>query len=373
MSEPTVAQDSFIDEQFAPLDTRTGAGSFRDNLDQLVKENPEFAPQPEAEEIEPEPEPAAESPETPEPEVTELEDGSVLVIERTAKKGWKATLDPQDGSNPEIFYGNTQMELLQRVATGKLNATKQIRKLNRQIKIGTVAERPAPPEPTIVPQIRELTADEKFQVATALKDNPDLALQDWFQKRTGMKVEDLVKLAAQGQQAAAALAAETVAREFMAENPDYYPAHTNFLALVGYLSKVRLNRPMALSEADTTVGRLYEAGFWTVRDLMEAYEELDGAGLLESVPATSEEISEEVEPEVVQPAAAAPAAPSEDERIVRTVRRPRAGLGLRSRDASAPAAVTEKPPSDEDLNNLSDAEIAKLYEGVRRSRIQNRR
>jgi len=90
--------------------------------------------------------------------------------------------------------------------------------------------------------------------------------------------------------------------------------------------------------------------------------------------------SEELEPEVaVVPAApvapvVAPVAPTPtNERIVREIRRPRAGLGIRTRETVGGPSLEEsnKPPSVEELDNLSDEQPGKLLQAVRQQRLGN--
>ena len=347
---------------------------------------PEKLAQPAAE---PAPEPAAE----PEgkPEVHTYPDGSTLTVEKT-KKGWKAVCDTGiEGVAPEVFYGATKDEMWQNVAAGKINATKKIREQNRRIKLEAVTE-PVAPEPVVTtPAIRELTADEVFEIRTALESNPDLAFTTWFQKKTGMTLEDLVKLTKKGASAAEELDAESVARGFFVARPDYYNLDYNRDTITGWLTKKYLHKTLIPptvdskgkvtdpGNADDLFNRLLAGGHWTVENLCEAYDDLSASGLLELRPEAAEP-EPEPEPEPVQPPAARaaePVTPPTDERIVRTVRRPRAGLGLSSRE-TAPAvraASSEKPPSAEDLDNLTDAQIAELWAKTRQAaRLQpNRR
>ncbi|HEX2639178.1 MAG TPA: hypothetical protein VHL50_01340 [Pyrinomonadaceae bacterium] len=383
--------DLWIDDQFGQLDTRRapeGIGTFKDSLDILANENPEFAPIPDPDDEppadtpvpEPVPDPAPAPTPVPDdgaPEVIEGPNGEKITIERS-KKGWKTSIEDPDGGNPEVFYGSTQKELLQRLAVGKANATRQIRKLNRKIKIGeTPVQTTEPTQQTATPQVRQLSADEIFQIKTELAADPDKALQSWFQKRTGLSLEQLVKLAQEGQAAKESLDAEAVANEFMTQNPDYYGWQSNFIAIVGYLSKNKLNRvmPETHEAANETVGLLYHKGFWTVQHLTEAYEELNESGLIRPAPkATVAETPAEPAPAPAAPAE--PATPSSG-RIVRTTTAPRAGLGIRTRETSnAPAPNTDKPLTAEEigkLDDLSDAEVDRLMTAARQARAQARR
>lgn len=314
------------------------------------------------------PAPAAEPQEPDAPEITELEDGGTITLEKE-KGQWKATLDPGTGANAEVFWGKNKNGLMTNVLKAKLNATKKIRDLNKQLKLGGTAPRtPVAPKPA-VPQSRELTADELFEIQTELQANPDKALETWFQKKTGLSVTQLVEIAKRGAAAEAELRIEAVSREFLAQTPEYYPDDKNVEALVRWLGKYKVGNPSA------TMYDLDAAGQWTLTNLEEAFADLSDDGLLVKAPRPPKAPRQaESTPQVPAPPDPVPAPRPADERIVRTETRPRAALGIRTSDVT-PVASPEAPTalSDDDLNNMSDAEIAQLLGGVKRMRIQTRR
>lgn len=375
-------QDPFLDPEFAPLYNRTEQGEpLAEELSKIAEEFPEYAPTPE--EIE---RADGETPETPapvvetppaappadEPEVIDLGEGASVTIERT-KKGWKAALD--SGRGVENFYGHTKDELFKSLAVAKLNATKKINEQNRIIKLGKPEEQPRQQTEVspVRPQIRQLTADEKFALKTKLADDPDLANEEWFQKRTGMSLEQLVQLAQEGRDAKAALDCESISVAFVDATPGYYVSPANFRAIVARLCKSKLNRVLGQDDdPNEWVGNLYYKNFWTVKNLTEAYEDLSEDGLLQ-VPPAREEVTPAV-PAAPKPAAA-PATPPADPRIVRQVRQPRAALGIRSREVTPapPAAEPSIAPSADDLNKLSDKEVEELYQATVSLARQGRR
>lgn len=371
------------EDLFAPLDLRDRPQPFMQTLTDIANE-PEFAPEPEApvnefadleEQQPPQPPPAK-----PEPVVIENQDGSTVTIEKTSK-GWKATLDSGAGK-PEVFFGATKDEMWQNVAVGKMNATRKIRELNRKVKLGSGNTTPAPAAPAETPAAkpRELSADEVFEIKTQLESNPDLAMATWFQKKTGLSVNQLVQLAqnandkaAKGEDAKLELECEAVAKDFMGTHSDYYPTDENFASVVLWLAKYKLRRPVtpetlqSQEGANKVMNDLMRGGYWTVDNLTEAFEDLTEDGLLESAPAPEEVVEEETTP----PAPAKPATPRGDGRIIRTITRPRAGAGIRATETTRvnpPAA--EAPPSAEELENLSDDEIANLMRGVRQTKLR---
>ena len=313
--------------------------------------------------------PAAEPvvpPEPSGPEVIDLEDGGSITLDKE-KGQWKATLDPGNGANPEVFWGKNKDGLVVNVLKAKLNATKKIRELNKQVKLGAAPARTAVPQVVTVAG-KTLTADEIFEIQTQLGSNPDQALESWFQKRTGLSVNQLVALAQKGASADANLRTEAVSREFLSRNPDYYPDNRNIELILKWLGKFKLGNPNA------TMYDLDSAGQWTVENIEEAFVDLSDDGYLVKAPKPSKvPPTEETTPPVAVHSEPAPAQ-RPDERIVRTETRPRAALGIRTSDIT-PVATPEAPtaPSVEDLNNLSDEAVKTLLNGVRRQRVQARR
>ena len=315
---------------------------------------------------------------TPGSEVHQFPDGSSLSVEKT-KKGWRATLDAGDEAiKPEVFYGTTKDEMWQNVAAGKINATKKIREQNRRIKLEVETTPEPAAQPAAQPAVRELSADDIFDIRTKLESNPDLAFETWFQKKTGLSTADLVKMVQKGATAADELDAESVAREFVSLHPDYYNLDANRDEITGFLTKKFLRTTLTEKNADELFNRLVAGGHWTTKNLSEAYDDLSESGLLVPRPVATAEPEPEPEP-APAPRQVAPAKETVDtpdnERIVRTVRRPRAGLGLSSKEtvSTVHSNEPEKPPSADELDTLTDAQLAELYNGVRRLRATTRR
>lgn len=318
------------------------------------------------------PEPIPLEPETPE---TVDFDGGTATLEKE-KGQWKLTVSSGTGGQPQVYWGKTKNELLlQSMAKAQLNATIKIRDLNKKVKLGNLTPKPAQVQNSPVPQSRALTADEIFEIKTQLGDNPDLAIDNWFAKKTGLSVQQLVTLAQKGANAEANLETEAVCKEFLFNNPDYYgdKDNQNFKAIVFWLAKYKLNR--AVADPISGMYELHSSGYWTVENLEEAFEDLSQDDLLikaprqpkPNLPSAEPPPPVEVHPEPVP-------APRPDSRIVKTETRPRAALGIRPSDVTpvAPPA-TPTAPSDEDLNSMTDAQIKELYQGVRRSRMLSRR
>jgi hypothetical protein len=366
--------DGFADELFAPLDVRPSPASFADQLGEIAEEEQLGPALPDAEDAPPAPPappPAPAAP--PAPEVIEYEDGSTLSIDKTGK-GWRAVLDSGSG-NPEIFYGKTKDEMWSNVAAAKMHATRHIRDLDRKIKL-TARPAPALPPQTAqpVPQARPLTADEIFEIKNQLKDDPGLALDTYFQKRTGLTIDQLVGLANQGSLAKSELDNEATVRVFKSQHPEYLMLDDNYKAMLGWLAKYKLGKTLTDKNQDEMMDAVCRAGAWTPESLDEAFQDLAQDGLLELEPGPSDE--DEPEPQAVPAPAlpAQPAAPAPSSRIANVRVGQRAGLGLRQRETvNVPRTGAPRPPSDEEFESMTDAEIAAQFAAVRRYASQTRR
>lgn len=309
----------------------------------------------------------------PETEVHELEDGTQLTLEKD-KGQWKGSVIGPTG-NPQVYWGKNKNELIVNILKAQANATKKIREQNLKLKFGEgTTPKPVAPVQT-APSVRELTADEVVEVKLQLESNPALAFENWFQKRTGKTMDELVNLAQQGSQAALELQAESVSKEFTSRNPEYYgdPEWKNFSAIVKWVAKYKFGHPANDTNIQQRFNELVTSGNWTVNNLEEAFTDLSSDNLLIKAPKAPKVETPQPTPVAVLPEPApAPRPPSE--RIVRVETRPRAALGLRSSDVT-PAALPETPkaPSAEDLESLSDTQIKQLLGGVQRLRAQSRR
>jgi len=381
-SNASVVPDPFSDDPFAsgldafaPLDTRGDGGSLADDLQKIADEDAPTVVLPATPA-----EPVAPAPKGDEPQVYQYDDGSSVTIEH-GTKGWKATLDSNTGAPLEIFYGGTKDELLVNLSAGKMHATQKIRELNKKSKLqidGDGDSQPVAPQVS-TPFSGNLTADDIFALKTKLQDNPDEAFEEWFFKKTGMTVAQLAQSARTGKDASDELSAEAIAKDFIGRHPEYITYEKNFEALIAWLCKYKLGQPLNGRDPNALVGVLYNAGQFTSENLDEAYDDLISDGLLDLQDPNAEP---EAPAEPVKPAApvapvapAAPVTPPTNERIVREIRRPRAGLGIRTRETVGVVTPDEssKPPSVEELDNLSTGDIEKLLSDIRRTRLGTRR
>jgi hypothetical protein len=370
-AEAVVEKDPWLDDEFAQVDFTRHREDLMDDLAEIEQEqqpvpalNPETVtnlPEPEPVAVAPEPEPESEG-----PEVIELDGGGTLTIEKKGKK-WCASLDAGAGGI-QNFYGQNKNELLVAAFKAQANATRKIRELNRQVKLGPTTEPKPQQEPISQPRSKQLTADEITEIKLELQTNPDAAFDKWFQKKTGLRVDQLVTLAKSGHEAKTELTAEQVNKEFLARCPDFYPDknYENFASLVTYLAKHKLGRSVTDRNQDEIYQSLLTGGHWTVQNLETAFNELNEDGLLVEKPRSAPEPT-------TQPAAQpTPApAPRSEERIVRTATRPRASLGIRQSEVATVTPPPAPTASVEDYDDMTNeqllAEIRKASRAARQS------
>lgn len=357
--------DPFLDTDFAPLDTRDRAQHIAE-LGKIAEEHPELQKDL-VQEPAPGAPPAAPSIDDNQPEVFDVDGGTVTLSHDD--KGWHGTLSLDDGGGDEVFHGKTQKELMMKVLAGKAKASAHIRKLNKKIKLGTPVDDPVPVVEQPV-QPKQLNANDIFEIKTALEADPDKAFDLRFQKKYGMTEDQFVSLvrkleisSRKGEEAYEELTIEGVSKEFLeAHKDEYYPYAENGEAIMTWLCRNKLKRNVTKSDNFGTISsELLRKNLYTVENLEEAFEDLRDSGLL--TPPPEQEIPTELPPEpapVVQ-RQPEPVQPASNPRIVASRRQARGGLGIRSSSVSTPSPEEPRAPSADELENMSTAELSKLY------------
>jgi hypothetical protein len=315
------------------------------------------------------------APEVDQPETMTLDDGTELTIEKE-KGQWKGTVSSPTGGNAQIYWGKTLKELIFNTLKAQANATKKIREQNVKLKFRDTPAKPVPQQPAPQPVNHVLTADEIMEIRLQLDSDPALALDTLFQKRTGMGIDQLVALAQQGSYANTQLTAEAVNKTFLANNPDYYPDDNwhNYTMIVKWLAKYKLGQNVDKVD-DSVIRRLLSASVYTPENLEEAFRDLTDDDMLVKAPKAPKQIPQQAEQPTPAKVHNEPApAPRPDSRIVSTVVRPRAALGIGRNDITPVRQPdTPKAPSVEDLDSMTDEQHQALWAAVLRQRALSRR
>lgn len=295
----------------------------------------------------------------PEPIVFEYEDGSSITIEQPeiTGRGWRATADSGTGKPPEVFYGKTKDELLQNVLVGKMNATRKINELKRKALLDAPVNEPAPQEP-VPAQPNRLSANDVFDIKAKLEENPDLAMESWFQKRTGKSLEELMAILESSQAKAdnaQAASEDTAIAQILIDwrdTSDYVNDDRNRDAIIAWLLKFKARVSPARFSIESGLSYLYQGGHLTNENLDAAWEDLKEEGQA-----------------FLNTPAPVPAA------VASGNRRPRnAGFNIRSNGGTVQTRTPQVPEkiSQADLDKMSDDEIKALYHGILEMRRDTR-
>jgi hypothetical protein len=93
-------------------------------------------------------------------------------VEKLGEGSYKLTVDPEDGSNPEIFYGASQKECFIALRKSKANATKELRRRAKKIQITEELRNLEAETVEYAPLLKplSLTPDQIFTLTEQLKD-----------------------------------------------------------------------------------------------------------------------------------------------------------------------------------------------------------
>ena len=377
--------DPWLDDKFAQLDLRKGPGDMAARLTEIANSGDPDVPvlvdevENPLEPVVPASDPAVIVPAPPDgeqPEVYTYDDGSSVTIEQIPT-GLKATVSVGEGGGDQVYYGKNKDELLRQVLAAQLNATKKIRQQNKQLKLTPAPRSVGPISLEVDPVPHELSVDEKFEIKTKLADDPDLAIQEWFQKKSGMSIEELTALAREGRAASDAVVMDTESRAFKEAQPRYKCTMSNFRILIGYLAKEKLNTELTQDNEDEVLNTLVRNELFSRTTLAEAFEALVQDGLLELLPEDTAPPVEETTatPMPAPPKPVASAAPPAGIPRQAHQRAAKVSLGIRPSSTSglAPGSSTDHAHSVEELDNLSTDDIGSLLAGVRQLKARTRR
>jgi hypothetical protein len=109
------------------------------------------------------------------------------IIFDDTKKKFIATVPGEDGHGTQVYEGDTEREVIEKLISAQANSTKKINDLSRQRKPAT----PTPAAPA--PQPRDLTPDEKFRLTTDLQDPTKAAeaIQKVIETKTGTSLSKI--------------------------------------------------------------------------------------------------------------------------------------------------------------------------------------
>jgi len=207
------------------------------------------------------------------------------------------TVHPKDAQGnpvgaPQVFYGATEQEVIDKLAEAQDHATVKIRELSRKTTLEsqtfTAPEGADPFEDIPEPQVRDLTPEERTDLAAKMS-KPETIVEAYDQlheARTGLKPQQSGIQQAQQARDSAQMKALEAARLFMTSHPEFVPCPENRDALNQFFMTRKIGP--------------------TLKNFEIAYKELSAGGLLvlrTEVPEPQTVVPEpriEPEPEPVQ-------------------------------------------------------------------------
>jgi hypothetical protein len=153
-------------------------------------------------------------------------------VEKLADGRYRLTIDPEDGSAPEVFLGATQAEVWQKLRDSKKNATRELRRRAGQVKITQelremsvdVVEY-APLEAKVT-----LTPAELFEATEMLKD-PSTSIEGTRRLQAAARTQADIDRANEGLVRGRQIEAQTIAEKWLRDNPAFYANDHNIGAL----------------------------------------------------------------------------------------------------------------------------------------------
>jgi hypothetical protein len=168
------------------------------------------------------------------------------------------------GGNPQIYYGATEQELSDNMATAIQNGTLKIRELSRKTTLETptfaAPEGADQFEDIPEPNFRDLTPEERTAIAAKFA-KPETVVEGFdelYKARTGLDPQQSGKTQVQQARDAAQVKALNAARLFMERHPDFVPCEENRDALHQFLATRKI--PPTLKNFELAYGELSANG-----------------------------------------------------------------------------------------------------------------
>lgn len=176
---------------------------------------------------------------------------------------WVKVIDPGDGSRPSVFKGGTKREVAAKIEESYRQAAKRLRSQELQIKLGQGVVEPDPYEAPQEFKPRQLSAEEKSQIATRILDpqRAPEAVRLMIEAELGAPLDKIRSTLNQGVKNEARQQARDVASQFVAKHPEFEPCAENDRNMIAYLAK----RKMAYSLKNLEIAFEDLQGHWILR------------------------------------------------------------------------------------------------------------
>jgi hypothetical protein len=161
-------------------------------------------------------------------------DGETLFegVEKLGVGSYKLTVDPGDGSNPEIFFGATQAELFKKLRQSKAHATKELRRRRNAVKITDDLKALRVETVNYPPLVQplKLTPDEIYKLTEQQKD-PSTVLEATRKLRQASLTDEECARLNQAELQRRYQEGFHVANEWVKSHDEFYNCRENLLAM----------------------------------------------------------------------------------------------------------------------------------------------
>src|SRR5690348_8932191 len=251
------------------------------------------AAQAEADRLAAEAEAANKPPEPPAPPVPPVAPVETLYdgVEKLADGRYKLIVDPEDGTPPEVFFGQTQADCFKALRKSKAQATKELRRRKKSVQITNDLKALEVEKINYAPLTKPLvlTPDEIFELTEQLKDPVTVLAATRKLRQASMTQEECDRANAAEIQRRYIEQRDT-AFEWIGQHPEFY------------------NCPENIAAIQKLMGELNWAV--TLKNLDRAFKELQTQGVLLDEPEVQAPVQPAVQPASVVPVPAVPASPS---------------------------------------------------------------
>jgi hypothetical protein len=265
----------------------------------------------------------------------------------------RLVIDPGDGSSPEVFWGDSQKDVFQKLAESKRNATRELRRRAQKVRI-TAELRAITPEIIEYPPLVErvvLTPEQVYKYTTEQND-PVTSVEATRMLRLGGMTQVEVDRQNEIIVRSRTMEASSIVDQWMKETPEFYACPENIQAMIDLMGNEKgLNWACTKHNLGLAFAALTEQGVLVDRPA----EEPEPSAFPQPTPRPPAFV-----PRAAAPAPAAPAAPQAQRPTV-PLRRPTTHDPSQTSYARRTSAPIKAPMTAAEANELSATESKKKY------------
>jgi hypothetical protein len=152
---------------------------------------------------------------------------------------YRLSLDPGDGSQPEVFWGDSQKDVFIKLRESKVHATKALRRRQKEVKV-TQELRDLKPDVVNYPPLEvkvTLSPSELFDATEMMKD-PTTAVEGARRLAAAARTQEDVDRANEITILSRQREQEQIAHNWMSAHPEFYQCKENIQAMIDLMTKL---------------------------------------------------------------------------------------------------------------------------------------